>query len=213
MHPSVSLGFLKCWCARFCESPLGPPCASDCQLLLAPYNSAFSCPRDSQCVNVLHPCERQGGLSGWTKGQMGFLQSSLFSMSQTCVSDRATHPWVAGHGLCRLKHVCLAAQHRPVSVSVIKNHKTPPHHQHHTSTATSWLFENKSSNSLLQNIRGFSFSPMRKPVRSFSDWMPQYQQDDVYLCLSKNDPYGYFAKTKTKRSATFMGKVWLNLGN
>lgn len=45
------------------------------------------------------------------KGPDGiFSQSSLFSMSRTCVSERATYHWVAGQGQHRLKHFCLAAQ-------------------------------------------------------------------------------------------------------
>lgn len=65
-----------------------------CQLC----ETAFGCPQDTECVNGLHSCKYEQSLSGWTKSQMGFSQSFLFSVSQTCVLGRATHHRVAGQG-------------------------------------------------------------------------------------------------------------------
>lgn len=104
---------------------------ANCQLLLASYNSAFSCPQDSECVNFLHSCVCEWAFSGWTKGQMGFSQRSLFTMSQTCVSERATHHWVAGQGQYRLKHFSsLPSSSRSLSTLKPQDSTSSSLHQH-----------------------------------------------------------------------------------
>lgn len=83
---------------------------ANCQPLSALWNCAFGCPQDTECINGLHSCKYEQSLSGWTKSQMGFSQSFLFSMSQTCVLGRATHHRMAGQGQCRLQHFSLTAE-------------------------------------------------------------------------------------------------------
>lgn len=73
-------------CEQLCESVNRQPLSALC-------DSAFGCPQDTKSVNALHSCKYERLLSGWTKGQMGCSQSSLFSMRQTCVLDRAARHW------------------------------------------------------------------------------------------------------------------------
>lgn len=58
---------------------------------------------------------------------MGFSQSFLFSMSQTCVLGRATHHRVAGQGQCSLQYFCLDAKPLVlISVCFGVNHQPSP---------------------------------------------------------------------------------------